>query len=123
MILFLRKVLSFVSIFRWEFSHEMHRTVNQATDVSKCSNTTINNPEGHGLVNPSRFDADTWERLIETGYEMSLDPEEDFIPDMDDSWLTPHERRIRLDRQAVRRARNQEFVFHGALTNCHPYQE
>ena len=71
--------------------------------------TTINNPEGHGLVNPSRFDADTWERLIETGYEMSLDPEEDFIPEMDDSWLTPHERRIRLDRQAVRRARNQEF--------------
>ena len=39
MILFLRKVLSFVSIFRWEFSHEMHRTVNQATEVSKCSNT------------------------------------------------------------------------------------
>ena len=59
--------------------------------------TTINNPEGHGLVNPSRFDADSWERLIETGYEMSLDAEEDTIPQMDDSWLTPHERRMRLD--------------------------
>ena len=71
--------------------------------------TTIYNPEGHGLVNPTRFDADTWERLIETGYEMSLDSEEDIIPQMDDSWLTPHERRIRLDRQAVRRARQQEI--------------
>ena len=35
------------------------------------------------LVNPSRFDADTWEHLIETGYEMSLDPEEEMIPQMD----------------------------------------
>ena len=52
MILFLRKVLSFVSIFRWEFSHEMHRTVNQATEVSKCSDgeptsPSVNDNTGH----------------------------------------------------------------------------
>ena len=69
--------------------------------------TTINNPEGAGLVNPAQFDADTWERLLETGYELSLDPLEGNIPQLDDSWLTPNERRIQQDRQRMRRARQE----------------
>ena len=60
--------------------------------------TTINNQESAGLVDPARFDADHWERVIESGYEMYLDPDEPELPDLDDSWLTPHERRIRLER-------------------------
>ena len=67
--------------------------------------TTVPNHEGGGLVDPSRFDADHWERIVETGLELYLDPEEPTLPDLDDSWLTPHERRIRLDRQQQRRAR------------------
>ena len=59
--------------------------------------TTINNPEGAGLIDPSRFDAETWEQLLETGYEMSLDPLEKKLPELDDSWLTPNERCIRLE--------------------------
>jgi hypothetical protein len=67
--------------------------------------TSVNNPEGLGLVNPTRFDADHWEQIIETGYEMFLDPDEPELPDLDDSWLTPHERQLRLTRRTERRAR------------------
>ena len=67
--------------------------------------TTINNSEGAGLVEPTRFDADHWEHIVETGYEMYLDPFEPQVPDLDDTWLTPHERRIRLQRRDQRRAR------------------
>ena len=56
-------------------------------------------------MDPSRFDADHWERIVETGYEQYLDPLEPQLPDLDDSWLTPHERRIRLERHRQLRAR------------------
>ena len=70
--------------------------------------TTVTNTEGGGLVNPTRFDADHWERIIETGYESYLDPLEADLPDLDDSWLTPHERQIRIDRTFNRRARRMQ---------------
>ena len=66
--------------------------------------TSVNNPESAGLVDPARFDADHWERIIESGHELYLDPNEPDVPDLDDTWLTPNERRIRLDRRAHRRA-------------------
>jgi len=66
--------------------------------------STINNQESSGLVDPARFDADSWERLVESGYELYLDPEEQDRPDLDDSWLTPNERTIRQERHRNRLA-------------------
>jgi hypothetical protein len=45
--------------------------------------TTINNPEGAGLVDPTRFDADHWERIFETGHELYLDPYKNELPNLD----------------------------------------
>jgi hypothetical protein len=63
--------------------------------------TTINNPEGAGLVDPTRFDANHWERIFETGHELYLDPYENELPDLDDSWLTPFEQSLRLQRRTA----------------------
>ena len=42
-----------------------------------------------GGLNPNQFNADHWERLLESGHKLSLDPEEPNLPKLDDSWLTP----------------------------------
>ena len=56
--------------------------------------TSVNNLESAGLVDPARFDADHWERIIESGHELYLDLNEPDVPDLDDTWLTPNERCI-----------------------------
>ena len=48
--------------------------------------TSVNNPESAELVDPARFDADHWERIIESGHELYLDPNEPYIPGLDDTW-------------------------------------
>jgi hypothetical protein len=64
--------------------------------------TTISNLENSGLVDPAHFDADKWETLVETGYELSIDPEDGNLPEIDDSWLSPNERMIRQERRKLR---------------------
>ena len=60
--------------------------------------STINNQERDGIVDPQLFNADQWEQLIESGYELYLDPDEPERPELDDSWLTPNERIVRQER-------------------------
>jgi hypothetical protein len=55
-------------------------------------------------VNPTQFDANHWEQLIETGCKMFLNPDGPEWPDF------PHKRQLQLMRQAQWHAKLYLFV-------------
>lgn len=81
--------------------------------------TTVPNADQGGLFDVADFDATTWNRLVETGYEQHLD--EDGLasgnrhdrrnrPTLANEWLNPVERRARKSRRAAREARLRQRI-------------
>ena len=63
--------------------------------------TTVPNAESGGLLNLQNFNADSWNRLIETDLERVIDNSKydrcgrRLLPELHDDWLTDFERRLR----------------------------
>jgi hypothetical protein len=73
--------------------------------------TSVPNAEHGGLFEIPDFDANLWEKLVESGHERYLDEGDgDRLPPLHDSWLTPAERNLRVlvrhRRREARRERN-----------------
>jgi hypothetical protein len=75
--------------------------------------TSVPNAEHGGLLEITEFDANAWERLVDSGLERSLDDGNgDCLPSLHDSWLSPAERNLRIltrhRRQTARKERNED---------------
>mmetsp|Transcript_15060 Transcript_15060/g.36762 ORF Transcript_15060/g.36762 Transcript_15060/m.36762 type:complete len:970 (-) Transcript_15060:1237-4146(-) len=78
--------------------------------------TTVPNADHGGLYDVREFNADTWQSLLESGYEQHLDDDElangnrRNRPTLANEWLNPVERRARKSRQAAREARIRQRI-------------
>jgi hypothetical protein len=74
--------------------------------------STVPNAESGGLLfnDHDTFDIKKWNRLIQSGHELSIEQEWDAdgqpipLPELDDEWLSAEERRLRAQLQRERRA-------------------
>ena len=75
--------------------------------------TTVPNAESGGLLELQDFNAESWNRLIESGLERHIDDVEydrqgrRLLPELHNDWLTDFERRLRNENRATRRRRRQ----------------
>src|SRR5210317_1014932 len=79
--------------------------------------STVPNADAGGQLNPPPFNVQIWHHLLETGYENyvgTLDRDENnrpLVQPLDDEWLTPAERALRLQRRmTIRQRRLDELL-------------
>lgn len=76
--------------------------------------TTVPNAEYGGILDEQSFDLPKWNRVIQSGHDLTVEQEWDAngrpipLPELNDEWLSAHERELCSQLQRERRANRQQ---------------